>query len=84
MTRKEPQEALRMPDPPDEGNGAPRWVKISAIVAVVVVALFLVVLLVGRGEHGPGRHAPGGASEPARDTPGRHTGPPPGVQHGDE
>jgi len=73
-----------MSAPPDDGNGAPRWVKISAIVAVAVVVVFLVVLIVGSGQHGPGRHTPGGPSEPAPDTAGSHTGPPPGVEHGDE
>ena len=73
-----------MSAPPDDGNGAPRWVKISAIVAVAVVVVFLVVLLVGSGQHGPARHTPSGPSEPAPDTAGSHTGPPPGVEHGDE
>jgi ABC-type transporter Mla subunit MlaD len=36
----------------------PRWVKVFAIIALVVVVLFVVLLLTGRGgEHGPGRHA---------------------------
>ncbi len=72
-----------MPDPAREANGAPRWVKVSAIIAVVGVALFLVVLVIGSG-HGPGRHTPGGGSEPTPDTGASHTGPPPGLEHGDE
>jgi hypothetical protein len=35
--------------------GPPRWVKISGIIALVLVLLLLVVLLAG-GNHGPGRH----------------------------
>jgi hypothetical protein len=36
-------------------SGMPRWVKVSAVVAAVLVALVVVMLLVG-GDHGPGRH----------------------------
>jgi len=36
--------------------GAPRWVKISAIIAGVLVLLVVILLLVGGGQHGPGRH----------------------------
>ena len=38
--------------------GAPRWVKVFGIVAVVLVLVVVVVLLVGGGGHGPGMHAP--------------------------
>ena len=38
-----------------ESTGTPQWVKVAAIVALVVVALIVVMLLVD-GEHGPGRH----------------------------
>ena len=38
-------------------TGTPRWVKVSAIVALVLVVLVVVMLLVGGpGSHGPGRH----------------------------
>jgi hypothetical protein len=50
--------------------GTPRWVKVFGLAALVVLVLFVVVLLIGGGEHGPGRHSPGG-----------HTGPPSGVTH---
>ena len=67
---------------PDRASttGTPRWVKVSGLIALLVVVLFLVVMLVGGGEHGPGRHAPGGGS----DTPRSHTGPPPGFEQGDQ
>ena len=58
-------------------TGTPRWAKVFGLIALVVIVLFVVVLLVRGGEHGPGRHAPAGGS----DTPGGHTGPPPGVAH---
>ena len=68
---------------PDRGSATgtptPRWVKVFGLIALVVVVLFVVVMLIGGGEHGPGRHTPGGS-----DTPGGHTGPPPGFEHGDE
>ncbi len=65
---------------PNRGStdGPPRWVKIFGVIAFVVVVLFVLVVLIGGGEHGPGRHTPGGGS----DMPGGHTGPPPGVEHG--
>jgi hypothetical protein len=39
--------------PAVEPSGAPRWVKVFAVLGVVVVALIVVMLLTG---HGPGRH----------------------------
>jgi hypothetical protein len=45
--------------------GTPRWVKVFGLIALVVLVLFVVVLLVGGGKHGPGRHS----------------GPPPGITH---
>jgi hypothetical protein len=35
--------------------GAPRWVKVSGIIALAIVLLVLILLLAG-GDHGPGRH----------------------------
>jgi hypothetical protein len=58
-------------------TGTPRWVKVFGLIALIVVVLFVVVLLVRGGDHGPGRHSPGGGP----DTPGEHTGSPPGVTH---
>ena len=52
-----------MVDPPsDSDTGTPRWVKLSAIVAVVVIVLVGIMLLAGGGPggHGPGRHSPSG------------------------
>lgn len=43
--------------------GMPRWVKVSLILALAVVLLFVVAKVMGAGgDHGPGRHAGGGAS----------------------
>jgi hypothetical protein len=47
-------------------DGTPSWVKVFEIIAVVVLLLVVVLVVAGRGEHGPGRH----------------TGPPPGLEHG--
>ena len=41
--------------------GTPRWVKVFAAVAALVVVLIAVLLIAGRGGHGPGRHGPLGA-----------------------
>jgi hypothetical protein len=46
--------------PADQATGAPRWVKVLGIVAIVVVLLVIAMLL---GGHNPGRH--GGQGTPA-------------------
>lgn len=62
-----------MTDPaPVRPPSRPRWVKVLAIAAVVLVGLIIVVALLSGGEHGLGRHLPGG------DGPGNHTPP---VEH---
>jgi hypothetical protein len=62
-----------MADPPANGGtdvgpdresttGTPRWVKVFGVLATVVVLLFVILILTGRGGgHGPGRHTSGGA-----------------------
>jgi hypothetical protein len=45
--------------PPPE---TPLWVKVSGLVALAVVSVFLVLLLIGGG-HGPGRHTLGDHQE---------------------
>ena len=37
--------------------GTPRWVKVSGIIALVLVLLVVVVMLISGG-HGPARHIP--------------------------
>jgi hypothetical protein len=37
-------------------DGTPRWVKVFGIVAVAVLLVVIVMLVSGRGGHGPGRH----------------------------
>ena len=56
-----------------ETAGTPRWVKVFGIIALVLLVLVVVMLITGRGGHGPGRHAAGG------DGSGDHNGLPPGV-----
>ncbi len=41
-------------------TGAPRWVKVFGIIALVLVVLVGILLMTGGG-HGPGRHAGGQA-----------------------
>ena len=43
----------------------PRWVKVSGIIAIVLVVLFLLLLLFGGGRHGPGRHLASGGDAAA-------------------
>ena len=73
---KSPTAVTTPPSERESTTATPRWVKVFGIVALVVVVLFVVVVLTGRGgEHGPGRHTP------AAETPTGHTGPPSGVTH---
>lgn len=37
-------------------TGAPRWVKVSGLIATVLVVLVLIAMLASGGRHGPGRH----------------------------
>ena len=47
-------DARREPEPT---TGAPRWVKVVGIIALVMVVIVIVFLLTGGpGRHGPGRH----------------------------
>lgn len=47
-------------EPERESNaGAPRWVKVFGVIAVVLVLLIGIMLLSG-GNHGPGRHTGSG------------------------
>lgn len=42
---------------PNDVHHTPRWVKISGIVAIAVVVVFVILQLTGLApEHGPGRH----------------------------
>jgi len=59
----------RSPDP--KPHSTPRWVKVSGIIAAVVMVAIVILALAGGGEHGPARHLPGGDN-------GGHTPP---VQH---
>ena len=57
-----------MADPPRspdiEPHTTPRWVKVSAIIAAVVVLLVLIVLVTRPGGHGPSRHTGGLGGRP--------------------
>lgn len=55
----------------DDRERTPRWVLVAGLIAAVLVLLFVVVAMTGRGGHGPGRHTRGDG----------HMGPPPGVTH---
>jgi hypothetical protein len=36
--------------------GTPRWVKVFGVIALVLVVLLAVMIIAGRGGHGPSRH----------------------------
>ena len=59
-----------MADPPPY-PGAPRWVKTTGIIAIVVVLLVVAALFAGvGGPHGPGRHLPSSSvTEPSMQQP---------------
>ncbi|MGH2350739.1 MAG: hypothetical protein ACRDJN_03885 [Chloroflexota bacterium] len=48
--------------------GTPRWVKVSGIIALVLVLLLLIAAVASGGQHGPMRHMPSGDA-------GGHTSP---------
>ena len=57
-------------------TGMPRWVKISLIIALVLVLLFVVAKITGAGgDHGPGRHGRGDATPSTVAEGGGHTPP---------
>jgi hypothetical protein len=41
---------------PDPYPGMPRWVKLTAVAILGVIALGIVIALLVGGEHGPARH----------------------------
>lgn len=45
-------------DKHDHGSttNTPRWVKVSGIIAIVLILLAVIIMLFSGGEHGPGRH----------------------------
>ena len=51
---------------PTRYPGTPRWVKVSGIIAIVLVLLVAAMMFTGvGGQHGPGRHLPSGGAPPA-------------------
>lgn len=68
------------PTDPDTGTdprdfvptGAPRWVKVSGIIAIVLVLLIVIVMLASGGRHGPGRHLRSGDNGGHRPPSGSH------------
>ncbi len=48
------------PPPP-----VPRWVKVLAAIAALVVAVAILLMAIGGGEHGPGRHVLSPGASPA-------------------
>lgn len=63
----------------DQPPSTPRWVKVSGIIAIVLILLFVIINLTGiGGNHGPSRHMPG-AKQIEQEAPGDRV--PPGVGH---
>ena len=64
-------------DGPRGGNdrasppGTPRWVKVSGIIAAVVIVAIVILALAG-GEHGPSRHQPGDDNPRGHTPPAQH------------
>lgn len=53
-------------------TGAPRWVKVSGILAIALVLLIVIVMLASGGRHGPGRHLRSGDGGGHRPPSGSH------------
>ena len=74
-------------DDPVQSTGpprAPRWVKVSGIGALILIALVAIVVATGGpGQHGPGRHSGGGDDRPATTAPEGHA-PPQNLPEGHE
>lgn len=68
-----------MTGPDRDTTGVPRWLKLAAIIVVLLVVLAAGLTVVLGGEHGPSRHAPGegsgGAGITATDAPADYTPP---------
>jgi hypothetical protein len=45
---------------PHPESGTPGWVKVAAIITLVLAVLLVVAILAG-GDHGPGRHTAAGS-----------------------
>lgn len=64
---------------PDRGSttGTPRWVKIVGTIVIVLVLLFVIMMFIGGGSHGPSQHAPsdgtGGQTPPSSVVTADHT-----------
>jgi len=57
--------ADRPPYPDSDGDTrTPRWVKVFAIIALVLVLLVVIMMFIGDGDHGPGRHRRSGGQTP--------------------
>jgi hypothetical protein len=51
----------------DRPPSTPRWVKVSGIIVISLVLLFVIMKLTGvGGDHGPGRHIPSGDHTPPK------------------
>lgn len=51
----------------------PRWVKVSGVIVITLIMLFVILKLIGiGGNHGPGRHIPMGDSEEQIEHGGSH------------
>lgn len=54
-----------MSDPYGASSGVPRWLKLSVIIAVLLVLVVVGLMFLLGGEHGPSRHAPSGENQPS-------------------
>lgn len=57
LLQQSKEENTEMADKPPY-PGTPRWVKVSGIIAIVLVLLVVIMMFIGGANHGPGRHLP--------------------------
>ena len=57
LSRRKTEEDMHMNNH-ESITRTPRWVKVSGIIAILLILLVVITMLISGGEHGPGRHMP--------------------------
>lgn len=63
MTNERPHLDTRTERDREALTGPPRWVKVSALIAGILILVVVAVMLLTGGEHGPARHGLGAGAD---------------------